>query len=90
MKYGPVVREAPNDLSFNSAASCRDDYSLFQGHRPFVNSGWYDGGVFADQAHSIVSERDRQMKKFLSHVFSEKSLRIQEPLINEVIDNLIT
>lgn len=58
-----------------------------------MKSEYYDGGVFADQAHSIVSERDPvihgQMRKFLSHAFSEKSLKAQEPLINEVVDNLM-
>lgn len=93
-KYGPIVRTAPNDLSFNTAASWRDIYGLHHGHKPFVKSGFYDGGVFADQAHSIVSERDPavhgQMRKFLSHAFSEKSLRSQEPLISEVIDEFVT
>ena len=93
-RYGPVVRVAPNDLSFNSAASWRDIYSFRQGHKTFVKSQWYDGGVFADQAHSIVSERDPvvhgQMRKFLSHAFSDKSLKDQGPLISEVVDEFVT
>lgn len=93
-KYGPVVRTAPNDLSFNTAASWRDIYSFRQGHKPFVKSDFYDGGVFADQAHSIISERDPgvhgEMRKFLSHAFSEKSLKSQEPLISEVVDEFVT
>lgn len=92
-KYGPVVRTAPNDLSFNTAASWRDIYGFRQGHSTFVKSDFYDGGVFADQAHSIISERDPgvhgEMRKFLSHAFSEKSLKAQEPLISEVIDELV-
>lgn len=93
-KYGPVVRVAPNDLSFNSAASWRDIYSFRQGHKPFIKSEFYDGGVFADQAHSIISERDPvvhgQMRKFLSHAFSDKSLKDQEPLVSEVVDDFMT
>lgn len=92
-KYGPVVRTAPNDLSFNTAASWRDIYGFRQGHKTFVKSDFYDGGVFADQAHSIISERDPgvhgEMRKFLSHAFSEKSLKAQEPLISEVIDEFV-
>ena len=89
-----MVRVAPNDLSFNSVASWRDIYGFRQGHKPFVKSDFYDGGPFADQAHSIVSERDPvvhgQMRKFLSPAFSDKSLKDQEPLINEVVDDLVT
>lgn len=92
-KYGPVVRTAPNDLSFNSAASWRDIYGFRQGHKPFIKSGFYDGGVFADQALSIISERDPvehgQMRKFLSHAFSERSLKAQEALIVEVVDEFV-
>ena len=58
-----------------------------------MKSDFYDGGVFADQAHSIISERDPgvhgDMRKFLSHAFSEKSLKSQEPLINEVVDEFV-
>lgn len=92
-RYGPVVRTAPNELSFSSAASWRDIYGFRQGHRPFVKSPFYDGGSFADQAHSIVSERDPgthgQMRKYLSNAFSDRSLKEQESLVAEVVDLFI-
>ena len=69
-KYGPVVRTAPNELSFNSPSSWRDIYDFRQGHRPFIKSNFYDGGSFADQCGSIVSERSPtahgRMRKLLS------------------------
>jgi cytochrome P450 len=92
-KYGPVVRTAPNELSFSSTQSWKDIYGFRQGHRTFVKSPFYDGGSFADQAHSIVSERDPvehgRMRKYLSHAFSDRSLKEQEILVSEIVDLFI-
>lgn len=93
-KYGNVVRTAPNDLSFNTAGAFRDIYNFRPGHETFIKSDWYDGGVFADKAHSIVSEREPgkhgHMRKYLSHAFSDKSLKAQEPLIDEVVNEFVS
>ena len=87
------MRTAPNELSFNSAGSWRDIYGFRQGHKTFIKSRFYDGGTFADQAHSIVSERDPvahgKMRKYMSNAFSDRSLKTQEALINEVVDGLV-
>lgn len=92
-EYGPVVRTAPNELSFSSAESWQDIYGFRPGHRPFVKSPFYDGGSFANVAHSIVSERDPTthgtMRKYLSHAFSDRSLKAQEDLVADIVDQLI-
>ncbi|KAK3687929.1 cytochrome P450 [Podospora appendiculata] len=92
-KYGPVVRVAPNEVSFSSPASWEDIYGFRPGHKTFVKSEFYDGGSFADQVHSIVSERDPvehgRMRKYLSHAFSDASIKKQEALIAENVDLLI-
>ncbi|KAI9878961.1 MAG: hypothetical protein M1830_010015 [Pleopsidium flavum] len=92
-KYGPVVRVAPEELSFSSPESWRDIYGQRSGHQTFVKSNFYSGGNFASQAFSIVSERDpakhREMKKYLSTAFSDRSLKNQEYLISGVIDQFI-
>ncbi|KAI0396354.1 cytochrome P450 [Xylariaceae sp. FL0594] len=89
-KYGPVVRTSPNELSFNTAQSWRDIYGFRPSHKTFVKSPFYDGGSFADAAHSIVSERDPTqhgiMRKYLSHAFSDRSLKEQEGLVTEMVD----
>ena len=81
-KLGPVVWVAPQDLSFSSAQSWKDIYGQRSGHQPFVKSAFYGGGNFADQAHSILTERDlashRDMRKYLSTAFSDRSLKEQE------------
>ncbi|EAW12419.1 cytochrome P450 [Aspergillus clavatus NRRL 1] len=92
-KYGPVVRVAPNELSFNTPQSWKDIYAPRKGRPTFIKSDFYDGGNFADQASSVVSERDpakhRAMRKFLAAAFSERSLREQEGLVTQVIDDFI-
>jgi len=88
-----VVRTAPNELSFNTAQSWKDIYDFRPGHRPFVKSIFYEGGSFADQCGSIVSERDpaahSKMRKDLSAAFSQRSLLEQEALISTVVDRFV-
>ena len=90
---GPIVRVAPNELSFSSAQSWKDIYGQRKSHTIFVKSEFYDGGNFANQAHSIVSERDpakhAEMRKYLSNAFSDRSLKEQEYLVADVIDKFI-
>ncbi|ORY66218.1 benzoate 4-monooxygenase cytochrome P450 [Pseudomassariella vexata] len=92
-RYGPVVRVGPNELAFNTANSWKDIYEKRKGHKPFIKSDFYDGGNFADEAHSIVSERDPDkhayMRKYLRGAFSDRSLREQEYIIREHIDQFI-
>ena len=90
---GSVVRVAPNELSFNTARSWKDIYDSRQSDGFFMKSDFYDGGSFADQCGSIVSERDPakhgNMRKELSPAFSSRSLGEQEHLVAAVIDGLI-
>lgn len=90
---GPVVRVAPNELSFNSAQAWKDIYGHRKGHATFIKSHFYDRGNFANQAHSIVSERDpvkhSKMRKYLSSAFSDRSLKEQEHLVIEKVDEFI-
>lgn len=87
------MRVAPNELSFNTGQSWKDIYAPRKGRATFIKSDFYDGGNFADQASSIVSERDparhSAMRKFLSAAFSDRSLREQEDLVKRVIDDFI-
>ncbi|KAH7349070.1 putative cytochrome P450, partial [Pyrenochaeta sp. MPI-SDFR-AT-0127] len=92
-RYGRVVRISPTELSFDTAQSWKDIYGQRKGHLPFIKSAFYDGGNFADQAHSIVSERDptkhADMRRYLSNAFSDRSLREQEHLISSNVDAFI-
>ncbi|KAI2463952.1 putative cytochrome P450 [Annulohypoxylon bovei var. microspora] len=93
-RYGPVVRVAPNELSFNTAQSFRDIYGFRPGHETFPKSIFYEGGSFAAKGvHSIVSERDpaihAQMRRLLSHAFSNSSLLEQEELVADSVDRFV-
>ncbi|KAK1488453.1 benzoate 4-monooxygenase cytochrome P450 [Colletotrichum abscissum] len=92
-KYGPVVRVAPNELSFSSASSWQEIYGVRKGVEPFIKSEFYDGGNFAAEALSIVSERDpkkhAEMRRYLGTAFSDRSLKSQEPMVAECVDRLI-
>jgi cytochrome P450 len=88
------VRTAPNELSFNSAQSWKDIYGFRQNHKTFIKSDFYDGGSFTGRGvHSIVSERGvdehAQMRRYLSHAFSDRSLSEQEELIAKSIDKFV-
>ena len=87
------MRTAPNELSFNTAQSWRDIYGIRKGHEPFIKSDFYDGGNFAAETSSIISERNltkhSEMRKYLSSAFSGISLREQGYLIAEVVDQFI-
>ncbi|KAI2631794.1 putative cytochrome P450 [Xylaria nigripes] len=90
-RYGPVVRTAPNELSFNTAQSWKDIYGFRDDRQVFIKSDFYDGGSFAARGvHSIVSERDPRvhgkMRKLLSHAFSTQSLNEQEIMISGTVD----
>ena len=90
---GPVVRVAPKELSFNTAQSWYDIYGLRKNHDVFIKSEFYDGGNFAAESLSVVSERNpekhSQMRRYLASAFSDRSLREQEHLVAEVVDEFI-
>jgi cytochrome P450 len=93
-KYGPIVRTAPNELSFISPRSWRDIYGYRKDHLVFRKSQNYDAAAFTAQTRSIVNEQDpaehAKMRKMLAPAFSDRSLRLQWPLIDETVNTLIT
>ncbi|KAH7405674.1 cytochrome P450 [Phaeosphaeria sp. MPI-PUGE-AT-0046c] len=94
-KYGPVVRIAPNELSFNTAASWKDIYGYRPGHKPFCKGSFYDGAAFVESTgtRSVVNTKDPaehgRMRRHLANAFSEKSMREQETLIAKEVDTLV-
>ncbi|KAM7188689.1 Cytochrome P450 [Rhypophila sp. PSN 637] len=93
-KYGPIVRIAPNEVSFSSSQSWSDIYGFRPGHKTFIKSDFYEGGSFSARGvHSMGVERNveahAQMRRHLSHAFSSASLAEQEVLVVESIDKFI-
>ncbi|RYP69226.1 hypothetical protein DL771_006194 [Monosporascus sp. 5C6A] len=89
-EYGPAVRFMPDELSFSSADAWDDIY----GHRKHGAgefskcSRFYSRG----EAHNIVfstREEHAALRRAVSHGFSDRSMRGQEPIIGAYVDLLI-
>ncbi|KAI0379439.1 cytochrome P450 [Hypomontagnella monticulosa] len=83
MKYGPVVRQAPDRLIFNSVAALKDIYQNEKITKSYVYSA-----AQPDQ-HNIFTTSNKQehrpKRKLISRLLSEQSTRAFEPvLINQV------
>lgn len=91
-RYGPVVRIAPNELSFLDKTAWKDIY----GHRVGEHGGLSENAksrtlYSASQSTSaglLSAPRERHtfLRKSLSHGFSDQSLREQESIILGHVD----
>ncbi|KAL1854027.1 hypothetical protein VTK73DRAFT_8826 [Phialemonium thermophilum] len=93
-RYGPVVRIAPNELSFACAAAWKDIY----GHRigPHGTTSELpknpDFYLLKGQEPGILAtnrENHAMLRRQLAHGFSDRGLRAQESLIGAYVDLLI-
>jgi cytochrome P450 len=92
-KYGPVVRIAPNQVSFCSAASWRDIYGHVQaGQKPFLKSKFFYEAM-PGESENILTVGDpsihARMRRNLSHGFSASALSAQEGLVQGFINQLV-
>ncbi|KAH8646603.1 cytochrome P450 [Tricladium varicosporioides] len=93
-KYGDVVRIAPDELSYMNAQAWTDIY----GHRTAIGQGNLpkESRTRPREVNGVSSiitaneEDHRRMRRLQSHMFSEKALASQEPLIVNYVDKLIS
>jgi cytochrome P450 len=88
-KYGPVVRIAPNELSYSDSEAWRDIYGNRPGHLPFKRNETWFKKMSPDEPNSIMGpdeEAHARMRRAFAHSFSEKSLRDQTPVIESYVD----
>jgi cytochrome P450 len=88
-KYGPVVRIAPDQLSYAHPDAWKDIMG-HHGHKK-PEMGKYPRYYYAHPAtptHIMNAGRDdhSQMRKIFSHGFSEKAVREQEPIVQTYVD----
>jgi cytochrome P450 len=89
-EYGPVVRVGPSVLSYSSGQAWQDIYGAragkgqMQKYHPFHVDGFEVANIV-----NTSTENHTRRRKLLSHAFSDKAMREQEPLISEYIDLLI-
>jgi cytochrome P450 len=94
-RYGPIVRIAPNELSFTDPDACRDIYNKRQGHLSFrKNQTWVPTPPKkGPQAPSILNADDEdyaRIRKAWSYSFSDKALKDQEATVTSHVDKLIS
>jgi cytochrome P450 len=91
LKYGPVVRVAPNELAYTDAAAWKDIY----GYRAGVPENIKEPSqAFSDDPRypnilEAPQELHSKVRRMLSNAFSDKCIREQEPIISTYTDILI-
>ncbi|KAI1078585.1 benzoate 4-monooxygenase cytochrome P450 [Whalleya microplaca] len=86
IKYGPVLRQGPNKLVFNSATALNDIYL----NDRVSKSHCYQAGNFTPGAWSTFNAIDknvhRRKRKLVGQAVTERSMRMFEPTMTEQID----
>lgn len=91
---GPVVRVAPNELSFASVESWQAIYGHpLPGHEIAPKGPFYEVFAAGFNSKCIGSERDSKkysaMRRMLSPAFSQRGLLEQEEIITNVVDKFV-
>ncbi|KAK0211886.1 cytochrome P450 monooxygenase [Armillaria fumosa] len=90
MKYGPFVRIAPNHIS----VALPDAQNIIYGHGSgALKSSFYDVLKPSFSPDNVFTTRDRQAhtrkRKFISHIFSPKSVLEFEPHVRHLVGQLL-
>lgn len=92
-QYGEVVRVLPNELSFSSANSWKDIYGHRKAGQPTLDKfSQFYGHPFGDGTQDIVMSDDAthaRMRRVFAHAFSDRALKMQEPLFLTYVDSLV-
>ncbi|KAF2965090.1 hypothetical protein GQX73_g8477 [Xylaria multiplex] len=90
--YGPIVRIAPNELAFSDPQAWQDIYGFRKQGEGEMAKWWGVYRPFGTEPPSVISanrEEHGAVRRLLSHGFSDRALREQEPLIGSYVDLLI-
>ncbi|KAJ4991606.1 cytochrome P450 [Stagonosporopsis vannaccii] len=91
--YGPVVRIAPDELSYADSRAWRDIYTSRPGRQAFQkNRTWFKKQT-PDEPHSIMSFDEGAHSRFrraFAHAFSDKNLKEQAPIVEGYVDLLVS
>ena len=95
-RYGEVVRVSPNELSFIDPDAWKDIYGHRTAGKPNFQKEmkFYGPDFFAGKegATGIVRADDSghgRQRRLVSHAFSDKALKEQEPLFKQYVDLLV-
>jgi len=91
-QYGDVVRVTPNELSFASADAWKDIY----GHRKAGQPGLIKDPSFythpGEESRHLANaegEMHAKQRRIFAHAFSDRALKLQEPLFMTFVNKLI-
>ncbi|KAJ8105892.1 hypothetical protein OPT61_g9902 [Boeremia exigua] len=91
--YGPVVRIAPDELSYADSRAWKDIYTSRPGHQLFKkNETWFKKQT-PDEPQSIMSFDEAAHSKFrrvFAHAFSDKNLLQQASIVEGYVDLLVS
>jgi cytochrome P450 len=92
-KYGPIVRIAPNQLSFADPSALRSIYQSARASNPLRKAEWYETVDAPSGAYSTHTEISRTKHAFrrrvMEQAFSDSALRTFEPLVTENVETLL-
>lgn len=86
--YGPIVRIAPNELSFTDSSAWKPIHS----HRPFQKNFDMYYNRIPGRPHNILVADDAdhsRIRRIMGKAFTEMALKDQEPVVQSYIDLLI-
>ncbi|CAO2655259.1 Nn.00g103230.m01.CDS01 [Neocucurbitaria sp. VM-36] len=90
-KYGPVVRIAPNEMSFDEEPAWKDIYGSRPGHKNFHKDPIHVGSIAAVHGVSTITMANdvdhARQRRALSHAFSTKSLLEQEYIVLNYVND---
>lgn len=91
-KYGPIVQLGPNELSFaGGARAWADIHGPKKGVLPHKDPVFYPSSI--NGANSLMTAGDAEhsrQRKIMSHAFSERTLKEQEPLLRSWAEKMKT
>ncbi|UPX20100.1 uncharacterized protein EKO05_0010345 [Ascochyta rabiei] len=91
--YGPIVRIAPDELSYADGRAWKDIYTNRTGHQPFPrNQTWFKKQT-PDEPHSILGFDEASHARYrraFANAFSDKHLRDLAPIVEGYVDLLLS
>lgn len=90
-KYGECIRLTPNELSFSGANAYRDIYGHKKAGQPTLDKhpDFYTSPTGEVDIVNARFHDHARMRRIFSNAFSDRSLKLQEPLFNVYVDKLV-
>ncbi|KAL4902337.1 hypothetical protein BDW74DRAFT_169552 [Aspergillus multicolor] len=89
-RYGPVVRVAPNELSFISPSAWQDIYTKGPSNKGLVRAEAVSDSVGPKHIFATHNESHTRLRRKLMQTLSDNGLAKHEPMIQRYLNTLIT